>query len=393
MKRRNQTSYGAQQTRGSVLRTILRASPSAGVALSALIALAFLAAGPVLAQQAKLTVTDDCTVFAFSPDGQRIVYAARRVSEEKIARNKRSLVEHDSIWQVTLNGHKKRLVDGRKLVKGRVPVSFQIQAIRIAPDNQHMTVQMATRTFLPRDRDSEAGNVRTAELTDLMTGEGKEIDIAGTKPANSAIFGATNAAWLSDGETVVYMTQPKGSLLYQIAYVRPLGGTGGPILHDHYYAAVAWNPAHNVGAAIERNPDLSGTIRLVWIDLINKTERTLATLAGFAGHLTVSPDATQVAYFRDGDTIEIRSVANSEKPLDIKAPFGRYEWAPDGTHLLLKRGPNGQTNQLVWISLPSGQFQDVLHGLIYHDFHISPDGHWVGVTEPGLQILKVFPLP
>jgi hypothetical protein len=368
-------------------------SIAAPLTVAALVALAVAVVLPALGQQARLSVDDDCTVFAFSPSGNRIVYAARRISNERVARDKKMLVEQDDIWEVTIDGHKKRLVDGKKLVKSPVPVSFQIQGIRIAPDDRHMTVQMITRTLVPNREGASTGRVQSGELTDLMDGQGKEIDIEGTNPKNSAIFGAMNAAWLADGQTVVYVTQPKDSLLYKLAYVRPEGGTGGAILPDHYYAAVAWSPAHSAGAAIERDKDLGGPIRLVWIDLIHKTERTLATLQGYSGHLTVSPSGKQIAYFRDGDTMEIRSVADPDKITSFKVPFGRYEWSADDTHLMLKRGPDDQTDQLLWITLPAGTFEYAFHGLIYHDFHVSPDGRWVAVTEPGKQILKLFPVP
>jgi len=369
--------------KGRALRARAAAVALAGAALAVL---------PALAQQAKLTVDDDVTVFAFSPDGRRIVYATRRISEARVSREKKSLIEQDDIWEVKIDGGKKRLVDGKKLVQSPVPVSFQIQAIRIAPDDRHMTVQMVTRTLVP-SREESGGRVESGVLTDLMDTNGKEIPIEGTRPRNSAIFGATNAAWLADGETVVYLTQPKDSLLYTLHYIRPYAGTGGPILPDHYFAAVAWSPAHNAGAAIERNQDLSGPIRLVWIDLIHKTERPIATLKGYSGHLSISPSGRQVAYFRDGDTIEIRSVADPAKATSFQVPFGRYEWSADESHLLLKRGPSGESDQLLWIRLPGGTFENVYHGLIYHDFHVSPDGRWVGVTEPGKQVLKVYPVP
>jgi hypothetical protein len=384
-----------QSPRGkaAAMNRAVKRSAVAPLALIALLAVVVAAVLPAFAQQAKLTVDDDCTVFAFSPSGDRIVYAVRHISEQRVARDKKMLVETDDIWQVTVDGHKKRLVDGKKLVKSPVPVSFQIQAIRIAPDDRHMTVQMITKTLVPSPGGASTGNVQSGQLTDLMDGEGKEIDIEGTNPKNSAIFGATNAAWLADGQTVVYLAQPKDSLLYKIAYVRPEGGTTGAILPDHYFAAVAWNPAHNAGAAIERDKDLGGPIRLVWIDLIQKTERALVTLAGYSGQLTVSPSGKQVAYFRDGDTMEIRSIADPAKVASIKLPFGRYEWSADDTHLMLKRGPVDQTDQLLWISLPGGTFDYAFHGLIYHNFHVSPDGRWVAVTEPGKQILKLFPTP
>lgn len=342
------------------------------------------------AQGSKFTVKDNCTAFAFSPDGNRIVYAAQRFSHVRIrirGKKKRFPTEYDDIWEVMMNGRTHRLVDGTKLFKG--PVSYSIQAIRIAPDNDHMTVQMTTKTLTAAAENS--GQVKTKELTDLMDGKGKEIDIAGKK--TSMIPDAVNAAWLANGQTVVYLEEAENSLLYTLAYLRPASGVGGPMLKGHYYAAVAWNPAHNAAAAIERDQDLNGPIRLVWIDLVHQTERTLATLTGFKGHLTVSPSATKIAYFHDGNTIDIRSVARPDQVTQIKVPYGRYEWSADGTHLMLKRGTDSQTNQLIWIDLPGGQYRDALHGLLYHDFHISPDGQWVAVTEPGEHMLKLFPIP
>ncbi len=368
-----------------------RISPAALTALAGIALLAVVVL-PALAQQAKFTIDRDCTAFAFSPDGSRVVYAVRQVSEERVGWRKKLLVEHDDIWQATLDGREHRLVNGKKLVKGPVRVGYQIQAIRIAPDDKHMTVQMLTRSLIP-SRESDEGRVISGELTDLMDGQGKEINIYGTKPKNSAIFGAINAAWLADGETVVYMTQPKGSLLYQLSFVRPASGRGGPILPHHYYAAVAWSPAQNAGAAIDRDKDLKGPIKLVWIDLIHQTERTLATLKSFSGHLTVSPSGKQVAYFSDGNTIAIRSVADPDKVTHVQAPFGRYEWTSDGRQLLLKPGPNDQSNRLISINLENGQHRNVFHNWIFQDFHVSPDGKWVGITEPGKHVLKLLPMP
>jgi hypothetical protein len=369
-------------TRAVFFRTV-------SIAACALIALVAAAS----AQEAKFTVTDDCTAFAFSPDGSRIVYAAQRYGKAEVSNGRKKQkvpIEEDDLWEVGMNGHKRRLVDGSKMITGSAPVSFSIQDIQIAPDNRHMALQIATQTAVPKG--PEDVHAKSGEYTDLLDGDGKEIEIQGTK--SSEIQGALNAVWLADGQTVVYMKEASGSQLYTLAYVRPSSGASGALLPGHSFVAVAWNPEHEVAAAIEPTPgDLSGSIRLVWIDLAHRTERALTKLDGYDGHLTLSPSATQIAYYRNGDTIEIRPVAHPDQVTRFEVPFGRYEWAPDEKHLLLKRGPDNQTNQLIWISLPGGQYQDAFHGLIYHDFHISPGGQWVALTEPGEQILKLYPSP
>jgi hypothetical protein len=369
-----------------------RMSSLAGFALSAALAAALAALPARAQQQAKFTVNDDCTVFTFSPDGRRIVYAARRISSEH-----QLLIQHDDIWQVSIDGHKKRLVEGKKLVKSPVPFSYVIKDIRVGPDGNHMTVEMDTRYLTPPRRgrsaeeDQPAGKVKGGVLTDLMDGEGKEINIQGIK--NSAIPNAVNATWLADGQTVVFMTAAPDSLLYSLASVRPASGVVGPVMKDHYYVTVAWDAAHNAAAAIERDKTLSGPIQLVWIDLVHQTERTLATLDAYAGQLTVSPSGREIAYFHDGNTIEVRPVSNPEKVTRVQVPFGHYKWSPDDAHLMLKRGPTGQSDQIIWIDIASGKYRNVLDDLIYSNFALSPDGHWVAVTEPGKRVLKLFPAP
>lgn len=340
---------------------------------------------------AKLTVDDDCTAFAFTPDGQRIIYASRQISSEK-----HLPVEHDDIWQVNIDGHRKRLVDGKKLVKSSVPYSYQITSIRISPDGQRMTVQLDFRALTPtragrRREDEVSVKVRSGETTDLMDISGKEISIEGTK--NSVIPHALSAVWLADGQTVAYTTQAPDELLYTLASVRPVSGLRTPLMNGHYYAAVAWCPRLNAAAAVERNKDLSGPIRLVWIDLLHQTEQPLATLEAFSGQLKVSFDGKMIAYYRDGNTIDARPVADPAKVMQVKVPFGHYEWAADGLHLMLKRGQSDQSDQLFWVDLATGQYRNVLDGLIYSGFGLSPDGRWVAVTEPGRRVLKLFPTP
>lgn len=328
----------------------------------------------------RVTVDDDCPAFAFAPDNNRILYAVRHVySQHRIE------LQRDDIWEVTLDGKKRRLVNGEKLVQGNAPFSYAIQVIRMSPDGGRMTVEMLTSAMIDAQ-----GNTREGELSDLMDANGKEIKIRG---ADSAIDGALEAAWLADGVTVVYLREAvKPKLLYTIESVRPAGGRGAPLFEGHTFTAIAWDARRNSAIAIERDRSLAGPIQLVALDLLHQTRRELATLDGFLGHLTISPSGSKVAYFHDGDTLEIRDLVAPDRAVRVPMAFGRYEWAPDERRLLLKRGPDHQSAELFWVNLPDGRLEPLLHSLIFRDFQISPDGHWLAVTAPGKRRLFVYPL-
>ena len=51
-----------------------------------------------------------------------------------------------------------------------------------------------------------------------------------------------------------------------------------------------------------------------------------------------------------------------------------------------------ESNDLVWVRLDDGNFSPILHDLIYHDFHIAPDGKSLGVINVGKGVLKVYAL-
>jgi hypothetical protein len=354
-----------------------------GAGLLALL-LAALAA-PVVAAggglpEAKLTVDEDCTTFAFTPDSSRIIFAARRVISTK-----HLLIQRDDIWEVKLDGGKHRLVDGKKLVKGPVAFGYAIRGIRIAPDGARMTVEMLTRAMAEK-----GGAAREGELIDLMDTKGNEIKIRGD---DSAIDGAFQAAWLGDGETVVYLREAvKPKLLFRIELMRPAAGRGSALFEGQAFSAVAWDPRRNAAVAIERNESLRGPIRLDFLDLQRGAPRELAVLDGFIGHLTISPDGTMAAYFVNGNTLEIREIGHPDQVNRIHLAYGKYRWAADGRRLLLKRGPADKSAELFWVTLPDGKFTPALAGLVFRDFALSPDGRWLAVTEPGVHYLKVYPV-
>lgn len=325
-------------------------------------------------------IDEDCSAFAFAPDG-RVAYAVRR-----ILRTKRYDLQRDDVWVAAPDGKRKRIVDGEKLVKSPTPFSYAIQALAWSPDSRLLTVEMATSQVV-----DEKGSTRDMDIVDLMDDQGKEINIADLK--NSAIPNAFQATWLADGQTVVFLTEAvKPKLLFQINMVRPAGSRGGPILSGHVFNAVVWDAAHNSAIAVEKDASLSGPPRLVKLDLIRQTRTELAELPAYSGELAVSPSGAKVAYYRDGGTLEIRAVADPSRAIQVPVTYGSIAWSPDEQRILLKRGPAKKSGDLEWISIPSGALTPVLHGLLFRDFEVSPDGHWLGVTEPGKHILQVYPL-
>jgi dipeptidyl aminopeptidase/acylaminoacyl peptidase len=349
----------------------------------ALVSFALLCVTALSAQDhPRLTVDEDCPAFAFAPDG-RIVYAVQHVFKTK-----QYDLERDDIWIVSPEGKRVRIVNGEKLVKATHPFSYGIQSLSWSPDGRRFLAQMLTNQVI-----SARGDTLEGELADLFESDGREINIAGLHD-NSAIPEAFQAVWLSDGETVVFLSEAvKPKLLYEIAAVRPIGGRGGSTFAGHVFSAVSWDPARNSAVAIERDKTLTGPIRLVQLDLVKETRRELVSLGAFLGQLTVSPSGTKVAYFRDGDTLEVRDLASPDHATQVTVAYGRFAWSADERRILLKRGPERHSGDLVWVSLADGKLEPALHGLVFRDFQLSPDGRSLGVTQPGKRSLMVYSLP
>lgn len=327
-----------------------------------------------------LTIDEDCVAFAFAGDG-RIAYAVRRiVSVRKID------MQRDDIWVTSLDGKKKRIVDGGKLVQGNAPFSYAVQSLRWSPDGRRLTVELLTSQMI-----DERGTTREGYATLLVDEHGKEIKIQG---ADSVIPEASNAVWLADGVTVAYLTEAvKPRLLFAVQTVRPVAGRGAAMLEGHTFAAVDWDPKQAAGVAVERDSKLVNPPKLVWLDLQNRTRRELAELTGFLGNLALSPTAKKVAYFADHQTIEVRALDQPDKATRLSAPFGTFAWFPDESRLLLKRGTPKRSAEFVSLRLPDGATEPVLRSLTFRGFQISPDGRLLGVTSPGKRVLYVYPLP
>jgi hypothetical protein len=74
----------------------------------------------------------------------------------------------------------------------------------------------------------------------------------------------------------------------------------------------------------------------------------------------------------------------------VRVGLGRYEWAADERHILLKRGPEARSGNLMWVSIPEGNFTPAMNDLVYRDFHISPDGRYIGLLRV-TRNLAIYP--
>lgn len=341
------------------------------------------------------TINEECMSLAYAPDG-RLAYAVRHLMTTR-----RLEIQRDDIWVLFPDGKRKKIVNGEKLIQGPAALSYTVQSLRWSPDGSRLTAELLTSQMI-----NDRGDTQEATLTLLLDENGKEIKIAG---GDSVIPEGTNASWLGDGVTVVYLQEAvKPKLLFAIGSVRPIAGRGGVIFAGHTYVAVAWDARHGRAVAIERDRSLSGPPRLVELDLIKEATRDLATLEGFTGGLTLSPSGRRAAYFRDPETLEVREVAAPERAVRLRIGYGAYDWAPDERRILLKHTRERRTGDLIWISVPEGRPPDVksgspvvvdvqpqaaLHGLTFRDFDISPDGRFLAVIQPGKRNLLIYPAP
>jgi dipeptidyl aminopeptidase/acylaminoacyl peptidase len=220
----------------------------------------------------------------------------------------------------------------------------------------------------------------------LLEEDGREIKIANSK--TQFIEGGVDATWLADGKTAVYLT---GGPPWSISRVQPEDGKTSVLFDGHKFDAVVWDAKRNQAFAIG-DLSLRGQQTLVKLDLLHEFVTEIARVKNYQGSLTVSPSGDKVGYFVDGDTVEVIDVLHPDQPLQMRVGYGRFGWGREERHILLKRGPEERSNILLWVGLYDGTFKSVLHGLVYHDFEIAPDGQTLAITDPGKRVLKVYPL-
>ena len=333
-------------------------------------------------------VDEDVQAFAIAPDN-RIVYSVQHMRKVKKAR-----LERDDLWISSPEGRQKKIVDGEKLFADPL-LSYQVQSFAWSPDGRRIAVMMQTVEMEQpkgtRDQQmDEQQTVRGAVAIYLMDAEGHQIPIQGMK--DGLLSDGYNAAWLADGVTLVYVTRTGGDF-YELNSLRPTEGKSKPLFQGHTFAALAWDTKNNQAFAIEESMKVLSSPMLVRLDLVKETRTAIMPIDQYAGDFALSPSAQKVAYFRDGDTLEVRDITNAgDKPAQVRVAIGQFQWGHDEKRVLLKRGDPLKSARLTWVGLYDGQFEPLLHDLEFHDYAVSPDGQFVAVTEPGKRSLLVYSL-
>ena len=358
----------------------MRISPSMKLAsffLVALMSVALLPASASAQDKPKFIVEEDCSHFAVAPDN-KIVFVVQRQKHIK-----KTVVQRDDIWVASAGGAKRRIVEGEKFMPAPPPLSFQVDAISWSPDSRLLAADISFQKPATDD-DSSPTNAKGIVLFDE---NGGEIRVAGSK--TRFIEDAGNATWLADGQTIAYVT---GGGPYQIVRMKPSEGKPVTLFEGHTFDGITWDAKHNQAFAIGRNLSISGRDVLVQLDLIHETVRELARIPEFQSKLTIAPSGNRVGYFVDPETIEVREIANPNKPLKTRAGFGSFQFGLDENRVLLKHGSDDRSGTLVWVGLTDGTFRPILHDLLVSAFQIAPDGQSIVIAEPGKHILKVYPL-
>lgn len=349
------------------------------------------------------TIEQEVVAMAFAPDG-RLAYAVRRIITGRRIEQRR-----DDIFLLGADDKPKRIVDGQRLIRGGLPLSYAVQSIRWSPDGTKLAVELLAAVVPGKSLEEMSLNFERAVVEEftmalLLNDAGKEIRIAG---ADSVIPRAVSAAWMGDAVTVAYVTEKeKPSLLFAMGSVRPAGGRASALFENDAFSAVAWDPPRSHGVAVERDPALRAKPRLVLLDVLKQTRRELLELDAYLGQLSVSPSGTRIAFFRDYDTMEIRDIADPQNVARIKVAYGVYTWDADEKDILMKRALEKKKGDLYWIRVPalapapaSGAIpaadphaRPILSGLGFRDFALAPDGKRIAVTEPGNRNLLIYSL-
>jgi hypothetical protein len=346
-------------------------------AAALLILIPALAAVP---QQAPLgTIDEDCTAFTFGRDG-RMAFAVHHVFNQH-----KFMIQRDDFWVGEPGRGKHKILNGDKLSRGEGGFSYTVRELRWSPGGTKLTAELLTSSESERHGNAEAGL-----MAFLLDANGLEIKIA---DGDSMISESENAAWLDDESTVVYLaqeTRPRSQ--FSIQSVRPAAGHPERLFPDTLFFGVAWEEHGREAVAVVADSQPRGKPRLVRLDLAKQTMKELAVLDGFTGGLKLSPSEKKVSYFRDPETLEVRTLASPQSAQRVRTLSGVYFWTQDEQHLLVKSGPERRSGIIESFRVSDGASEEMFHGLTFWNFGVSPDGRRVGVSPPGKHVVNVYAL-
>jgi len=343
----------------------------------------------------KFVIDEDCQAFDIAADNS-IVFAVPRLKGVR-----RLVIERDDISIATGPGKFRKIVEADKFMPFPPVEGYVVDTLAWSPDAKRIAVGMSLQKAPPGFEDKNAkkrgdlgednsplSSVTGGRAIALLDDDGHEIKVAGLK--TRFIENGVNPTWLADDASVVYET---GGGPYSLTRVRPADGQTTQLFEGHTFNAIIWDAKKNRAFAIGENLGLRRGLTLVQLDLVHELVTEIAHVESYQGALSLSPSGTKIAYFEDGDYIDVIDMVHPSGTLRVRTGYGRFEWSRDERRLLLKRGPFEKSNILLWVGLSDGSFSSILHGLEYHDFHIAPDGMSIAITEPGKRALKVYPLP
>ena len=345
----------------------------------------------------KLVIDEDCQAFDISADNA-IVFAVPRLK-----RVRQLIIERDDISIATGPGKTKRIVDGEKFMPFPPPAGYVVDSLVWSPNGRRIVVNMSLQKAPPGFTDKDAkkrgdlgedndqqplASVTGGKAIALLDEEGHEIKVANSK--TRFIQDAVRGTWLRDDANVVYQT---GGGPSAIARVRPEDGKVDTLFEGHTFNAIVWDAKRNRAFAIGENLGLRRGLTLVALDLLREVVTEVAHIENYQGALSLSPSGTKIAFFEDGDFIDVIDTEHPSKSARVRAGYGRFEWGRDEQRVLLKRGPIDRSNILLWVGLYDESFSSILHGLQFHDFQIAPSEDSIAVTDPGKRVLRLYSLP
>jgi hypothetical protein len=327
-------------------------------------------------EKPSMEIGRDCQKFAIS-NNNKIVCAVPQTK-----RIKKVVIQRADVYVASPNGRDKQIIEGEKFMPVPPPQSYVVDSLSWSPDGSRIVMNMTTQK--PASDDEPAGGGKSIALLD---DDGHEIKVPGLK--TRFIEEASGGNWLADNSTVVYLI---GAGPYKIGRVSSVTGQSSTLFEGHTFDALVWDAARNQSYALSQNLNVQNRQALFQLDLLKEGVREISRIDAYAGGLSLSPSGKKIAFFADGDAIEVVDLANPAKPTRVRAGMGVFGWSHDERRVLLKRGPPEKSGELVWVGLDDGTFVPALRGLEYHAFAVAPDGGSVVVTEPGREILRVFPL-